>query len=210
MGNWRFGASSPATRVNSGGGIRKRIPTSFTTRIAICSSRVTPTLLLLSATLAWRAGCAERCKSGSGRSGRKIVRLLPVSHSTADGPRVRLSARGHGLGEPAGARLARIDQNGRQRLLARQCLRRATLEVDQVRGDLFACLQRRQPCTSRHREVPLVLQSAASTFRTRRRVPGNNVLCQPRTEKRSMTMTRVTYLAARSRTSQATHARPRG
>src|ERR1700694_1781012 len=39
------------------------------------------TLLLLSATLEWRAGCAERCMSGSGRRGREIVRLRPVSHS---------------------------------------------------------------------------------------------------------------------------------
>src|SRR4029077_19662807 len=29
-----------------------------------------------------RAGCAGTCKSGSGRRGRKIVRLRPVSHST--------------------------------------------------------------------------------------------------------------------------------
>ena len=37
------------------------------------------------ATLEWRAGCAERCKSGSGRRGWEIVRLRPVSHSTSHG-----------------------------------------------------------------------------------------------------------------------------
>ena len=30
----------------------------------------------------WRAGCAERCTSGSGRRGREIVRLRPASYST--------------------------------------------------------------------------------------------------------------------------------
>src|SRR5665213_675713 len=83
MVSWRFGASSPAARVSSSGGTRKGTPTSFTTRIASGSSRVTLTLPLLSATLEWRAGCAERCKSGSGRGGREIVRLRPVSHSTS-------------------------------------------------------------------------------------------------------------------------------
>src|SRR5665213_15212 len=82
MVRWRFGASLPAARVSSDGGLRKETPTSFETRIANFSSRVTLTLPLLSATLEWRAGCAERCKSGSGRRGREIVRLRPVSHST--------------------------------------------------------------------------------------------------------------------------------
>ncbi len=30
----------------------------------------------------WRAGCAERCLSGSGRRDGEIVRLRPVSYST--------------------------------------------------------------------------------------------------------------------------------
>src|SRR5665213_1765350 len=99
MVRWRFGASLPAARVSSDGGLRKETPTSFETRIANFSSRVTLTLPLLSATLEWRAGCAERCKSGSGRRGREIVRLRPVSHSTADATRLRQSRGGHGLGD---------------------------------------------------------------------------------------------------------------
>src|SRR5712692_10222505 len=102
---WRFGVLSPAARVNSGGGLRKRIPTSFETRLAACSSRVTPTLPLLSATLEWRAGCAERCTSGSGRRGREIVRLRPVSHSTADGQGLCLLGGDPGSVQPQGAEL---------------------------------------------------------------------------------------------------------
>jgi hypothetical protein len=108
--NWRFGVLSPAARVNSGGELRKRIPTSFTTRIASCSRRVTPTLPLLSATLEWRAGCAERCMSGSGRRGREIVRLRLVSHSTPDGARLHLPGGGGRLGDAVRTDLASVER----------------------------------------------------------------------------------------------------
>jgi hypothetical protein len=53
----------------------------------------TLTSSLLSATLRWRAGCAVRCMSGSGRRDRKIARLRPVSHSTAHLGRVPVPGR---------------------------------------------------------------------------------------------------------------------
>src|SRR6056297_3037431 len=46
------------------------------------------TLLWQLAALKWRAGCAERCTSGSERRGWEIVRLRPVSYSTSHEERV--------------------------------------------------------------------------------------------------------------------------
>src|SRR5665213_2876847 len=109
MVRWRFGASLPAARVSSDGGLRKETPTSFETRIANFSSRVTLTLPLLSATLEWRAGCAERCKSGSGRRGREIVRLRPVSHSTPNTRGLAVPGGHSGLGHAARVGLASVD-----------------------------------------------------------------------------------------------------
>src|ERR1039457_673771 len=73
---------------------------------------VMPTLPLPSATLERRAGCAERGMSGSGRRGREIVRLRPVSYSTPHGARLHLPGRGGGLVRAPRSCLEVIDHDG--------------------------------------------------------------------------------------------------